>query len=287
MFTRQGKPHVTNPSRARKQAGLGVREITPKFRLLITNALLFLIKKLLINKMNLSLPFLIEFRKRALHTFFFFLLIFGIGFIFSDPLLHFYLHPLQHLLAAPQHLIATQITTPLITPLNVAVNIALFVSTPFAVWQIWRFAAPALFKSERFKLGFLLSGSVSLFALGCLFCYFFILPFMFKCFIHALPKEVLLLPDISFATQFITQILIIFGCSFQIPLIFLLLIHFNLMTVAQCQALRPYIIVAAFILGMLLTPHDVTAQILLALPLWGLFELGLVIARISTKQSVN
>jgi sec-independent protein translocase protein TatC len=188
------------------------------------------------------------------------------------------------LLPASQHLIATHITTPIITPLSLAMNLALFGTCPYGIWQIWRFVAPALYPIERKKLSLLLTTSLALFGLGCLFCYVFILPCMFQCMIQAVPKEVLLLPDIGSVTNFTTEMFIIFGCSFQIPLLCLLLIHMNILSIEQCRSIRPYAIVAAFIIGMILTPPDVMAQILLALPLWGLYEAGILLSYVLSKS---
>lgn len=234
--------------------------------------------------MQNALNLLIECRQRLLRVIFVFLSFFAVAFFYSESLLHWYLLPLQRLLSPQHHLIATNITTPIITPLTLALNIALFAICPYGIWQIWCFAAPALYQKEQRTLGGVLVSSLGLFCLGCLFCYFFILPLMFQCLVHALPKEILLLPDISSVTQFTTEMLIIFGCGFQIPLFFYLLIHNNVLSLEQCRAIRPYVIVAAFILGMLLTPPDVTAQILLALPLWGLFEIGIFFARVISKS---
>lgn len=233
--------------------------------------------------MHAAIPILLEFRKRLIQVFLVFCCLFGLFFWYSDSVFHWYMLPLQHLLPAHSHLIATHITTPVITPLVLACNLALFCATPYAIWQIWRFAAPALYRSERRQFGFLIGFSFVLFCIGCLFCYFFILPFMFQCMIHSLPKEVVLLPDISSVLHFTTEMFIIFGCSFQIPLLCLLLIHLQILDAERCKNLRPYVIVGAFILGMLLTPPDVIAQILLALPLWGLYEMGILLARVYKK----
>lgn len=235
--------------------------------------------------MNSTISLLIEIRKRVLHILVVFLGLCGLFFYFSAQIFHLYLLPLQHLLAVPHHLIATQITAPLITPLTMAVNLAVLTTIPYGLWQFWRFAAPALYRAERHTLGFVFSGSIGLFCVGILFGYFFILPFMFQCMIHAVPRDVVLLPDISSVTHFITGILIVFGLSFQIPLICILLVHMNWLRVEQYSALRPYIIVIAFTLGMLLTPPDVLSQILLAIPLWGLYESGVYLARVFTKPN--
>lgn len=234
--------------------------------------------------MNATILLLTELRQRLLYVLLVFVGLFGVGLVYSAQLFHWYMLPLQRLLPSPHHLIATQITSPVLTPLSLVINLAFFCTMPFGIWQIWRFAAPALYRSERRQWRWLLCSSIGLFCIGCLFCYYLILPFMFQCMIQALPKEVLLLPDIVSVTHFITEMLLIFGCSFQIPLVCLLLIQTNLLNIEQCTSIRPYIIVAAFILGMLLTPPDVVAQILLALPLWGLYEIGIVLARIFTKS---
>ncbi len=235
--------------------------------------------------MTHSIKFLIELRERLLKTFMAFGILFGVFFFFSEPLFYVYMRPLQHLLPQNTHLIASQIATPLITPLCMAINLALLCTMPYGLFQLWRFASPALYLSEQQRLSFVLCISMGLFLLGGLFCYFVILPFMFQCIIHALPKGVLFLPDISSAASFITWMMVIFGLSFQIPLICTVLIHVDLVDLSQLIAARPYVIVAAFILGMIFTPPDVLSQIVLALPLWGLYESGICISRLLIKPS--
>jgi len=236
--------------------------------------------------MTAVINLLTELRKRLLKALFVFVCLFGLFFLCSGQMFHWYMLPLRHFLPAPHHMIATHITTPVVTPITMAGNVSLLFTTPYALWQLWCFTAPALYRTERRRWGWLLCGSMGLFGLGCLFCYVFILPFMFQCMIQAVPKEVLLLPDIQSVTHFITQMMILFGVSFQIPLVCFLLLHMKIISIAQCQAWRPYIIVTAFLLGMLLTPPDVMAQILLAIPLWGLYESGILLARVC-KQSAK
>ena len=229
--------------------------------------------------MQITVNLLVELRKRLMMVILVFLSLFSIGFYYSNFLFHLFMAPLQTLLTGSQQLIATQITAPLTTPLALASNIAFFFTTPFALWQLWRFAGPALYPNERRKLCLVLIASPSLFCLGCIFCHFLILPFMFQCMIKSLPKEVLLAPDIQSVAHFITQTLVVFGCSFQIPMICVFLINTNII-----NALRPYVIVIAFTLGMLLTPPDIIAQTLLALPLWGLYESGILLSRVLNKS---
>lgn len=234
--------------------------------------------------MNEAITLLIELRKRLLGVLLVFISLFALFFFYATPLFYWYMLPLHHVLPAPHHMIATHITTPLLTPLSMAMNLALFCTVPYVLWQIWRFASPALYRTERRNMFWLLCSSFSLFGIGCLFCYVFILPFMFQLMVQALPKDVLLSPDIGFVSQFITEMLIVFGISFQIPLLCFVLIQMHILSIEQCRAVRPYVIVTAFILGMLLTPPDVLSQILLAVPLWGLYESGLFLARAFSKS---
>ncbi|PJD93595.1 MAG: twin-arginine translocase subunit TatC [Legionella sp.] len=235
--------------------------------------------------MTNSIKFLIELRKRLLNTFGVFGVLFAAFFCFSTPLFYWYMLPLQRVLPKSTHLIATQIATPLLTPLCMATNLALLCTIPYGLFHLWRFASPALYRSEQKKIQFVLGLSIGLFVLGNLFCYFLILPFMFQCIIHALPKDVLFLPDMGSAASFITWMMIIFGLSFQIPLLCMVLIQIQMIQISHLIAARPYIIVAAFTLGMLLTPPDVLSQILLAVPLWGLYESGICLSRILIKPS--
>lgn len=235
--------------------------------------------------MTHSIKFLIELRKRVLKTFIAFGILFGVFFFFSEPVFYGYMRPLQHLLPQNTHLIASKIASPLITPLCMAINLALLCTMPYGLFQLWRFASPALYRSEQQRFIFIVCCSMGLFLLGCLFCYAVILPFMFQCIIHALPKDVLFLPDIGSAASFITWMMVIFGISFQIPLICTVLIQVHLIDLSQLIAARPYVIVAAFILGMILTPPDVLSQIVLAIPLWGLYESGICLSRMLIKTS--
>ncbi len=220
-----------------------------------------------------------EFRQRMLHIACVFFGFFGFAFWYAAPLCHWYLYPLLDHLPNRHSLIATQITSPLFMPLTIAFNIALLCVMPYSLYQIWRFVSPGLYPNEKRRFGQVMVISLSLFIFGLLFCYFLILPFMFHWIIHAVPKDVTFMPDISAATQFITKMMLIFGSSFQIPLVCAILVHTKLVRRQQLLNLRPYMIVGAFTLGMLLTPPDVLSQIILALPLWILYESGIWLTR--------
>ena len=186
--------------------------------------------------------------------------------------------PLLSALPEDSGIIATQITSPVITPLKLAANAAMLLSTPFALYQLWGFISPGLHQKEQDQVRGAIVFSVLLFITGVLFCFYLVLPFMFQFFTHALPKGVRFLPDMAYALDFITRMLLLFGLCFQIPLIMLVLIRLKIIEITMLKKIRPYVIVGAFIIGMLLTPPDVFSQVMLALPLCVLYELGIIFA---------
>ncbi|MCC5791244.1 MAG: twin-arginine translocase subunit TatC [Legionellaceae bacterium] len=225
------------------------------------------------------IPYLLELRKRLLWC----LLCFGLFFVFcfyqANSLYLLAVRPLVQQLPEQSTLIATHVTATVLTPLRLAMQLALLFSMPFILWQLWAFIAPGLYRREQKSLRLAIGCSLLLFMLGAAFAYFVALPCLFLFFIQVLPQGVHLLPDISQTLDFIIRILILFGLSFQVPLICTLLTRCNLLTVEQLQSIRPYMIVLAFTLGMLFTPPDVLSQLLLALPLCALYELGICFAR--------
>lgn len=226
---------------------------------------------------------LLELRRRALYVVLWFISIFALFFFIANDVYHFLVYPLAHLLPQQQALIATQVTSAVLTPLKLASDSALLLSIPFALYQLWRFISPGLYKKEQQHIRGLISLSLLLFFCGALFCFYLVLPFMFQFFINALPKGVLLMPDMASSMEFITHMLILFGLCFQVPLICLLLVHIHVVDVSTLKKIRPYMIVLAFILGMLLTPPDVLSQVMLALPLCALYELGIILALFAKK----
>ena len=225
------------------------------------------------------LTHLIELRKRMIQSLVFFGLCFLLLFVYANPLYLAVVSPLISQLSGHNGLIATQITTGLMTPLKLAMQVAMLISTPFWLWQLFAFVSPALYPKEQQPLRFIMLSSVMLFILGMIFCYFLVLPFVFAFFSNTMPEGVKLMPDMGATLDFITRMLLIFGLSFQVPLICVLLVRSQLCTVEQLKAWRPYVITGAFIIGMLLTPPDVLSQILLALPICLLFEAGLFLAQ--------
>ncbi len=229
--------------------------------------------------MNLiMLLHLIELRHRALKTVIFFLVLFCFFFFYANALFHTLVTPLLKQLPANHTLIATRITSPVLTPVRLAADTALLVTAPFALSQLWLFIAPGLYRRERQSIVGALSLGLVLFMAGLLFCFYIVLPFMFQFFAQAVPDGVKLMPDMNDAIDFITRMLILFGFCFQVPLLCTTLVRLQWLDVATLRQVRPYIIVAAFTLGMLLTPPDVLSQVILAVPLCLLYEAGIWLA---------
>lgn len=225
-------------------------------------------------------PFLIEFRKRVLLSLVVIACVFIIFCIYAKPLYHLLALPLLNHLLGTSQLIATSLITPFLVPIKFAFVLSVFVTAPFWLYQIGRFIAPALYQRERRLMWlFLLSASI-LFYLGLLFAYYIILPSITRLLIAYAPSFVAVNPDIQHYLDFSLSLLFAFGVTFEVPLITCLVVIFGIFTVEQLASARPYVILIAFILGMLLTPPDVISQICLALPMWLLFEVGLLAAKI-------
>lgn len=231
------------------------------------------------------ITYLLELRRRLLRCLIVFFGLFVLCFIKANLLYLWLVQPLTSQLAPHQSLIATEVTSALFTPLQLAFNLAILGSTPFLLYQIWCFVTPALYPREKLPLRFFLISSLLLFILGLLFCFYLILPFMFQFFIQALPPGVALMPDMANTLRFITRMLLTFGLCFQVPLLCCLAVQSGLCHLETLLQIRPYAIVMAFVIGMILTPPDVLSQIMLALPLWGLYEIGILICRIRLSQS--
>jgi len=224
------------------------------------------------------LSHLLELRRRILLIIVVFLSLFFLFFFLNSQLFHQVVAPILKVLPSTSPLVATNLTSPLFTPIKLAIDAAILCTAPFALLQIWYFVAPGLYQRERKCLRLAIFGSLFLFFSGALFCYFVVLPFMVQFFVSAIPSGVHLMPDIVYVVDFITRMLLLFGISFQVPLLCFLLVQLNLTSIETLRNIRPYVIVSAFIIGMLLTPPDVLSQIMLAVPLCLLYELGIVLA---------
>ena len=229
-----------------------------------------------VNNRN-SLLFLRELRSRLIRALIIFFVVFAALFYFADDLYAFLAQPLLRFL--PQgHLIATQILSPFFVPFKLAFLSAMLLSVPFILYQVWAFTAPALYGHERRMLWPFLIMSTLLFYMGIAFAYFVIFPMLFHFLALMAPAGVIFSPDISAYLDFTIKLLLVFGALFEIPMIMLLLMAMGVVTRARFIKMRGYAIIGAFIVGMLLAPPDVLSQTILAIPIWLLYELGILLS---------
>lgn len=229
------------------------------------------------------IKFLIELRRRLLSCVFILTIVFFSLFYFANQLYSYLALPILKRLPQGHELIATNIVAPFFAPMELTFFLAIFLTIPVILYHVWKFVAPALYKHEKRLLWPLLLISTALFYAGVTFAYFIILPVLFGFIAHTVPLGVQLSPDMTEYLDFTLKLFFIFGTIFEIPVVTVLLIWSGVVSRAQLLKVRPYVIVGAFVAAMLLGPPDVLSQILLALPIWLLFEVGLLISRL--KQS--
>lgn len=223
--------------------------------------------------------YLAELRSCLLKYLFTLSVVFLILFPFAQELYQFLARPLIEQLPKGITLIATSITSPLFVPIKLIAIVSLFCTMPVFFFHVWQFVHAALYPQERKGLWLLSFVSMFLFYLGVLFTYLIVFPFLFRFLIHAAPDNVHVLPDISTYLDFCLQLFFAFGLIFEVPLVVNVLVWWRLVSVDNFVSKRPYIIVGSFIIGMIFSPPDVLSQILLAVPLWLLFEIGILVAR--------
>ncbi|BFM18350.1 twin-arginine translocase subunit TatC [Maricurvus nonylphenolicus] len=223
---------------------------------------------------------LIELRDRLLRALLVILAIFLGLFYFANDIYTFVSAPLQALLPENSTMIATEVASPFLTPFKLTLFVSLFLSMPFLLFQIWSFIAPGLYQREKRIAIPLLISSILLFYAGIAFAYFVVFPLIFGFFTSIGPSNVTIMTDIGSYLDFVMKLFFAFGLAFEIPVATVLLILAGIVTPQGMAQKRPYVIVGCFVFGMLLTPPDVLSQALLAVPMWMLFELGLVFGRI-------
>jgi sec-independent protein translocase protein TatC len=176
-------------------------------------------------------------------------------------------------------MIATQVASPLLTPFKLTLYVALFIAMPVVLYQIWAFVAPGLYRKEKRFAMPLLASSIVLFYMGIAFAYYVVFPLMFRFFTAVAPEGVEVQTDISQFLDFITTIVFAFGIAFEVPIATVLVVWTGLTTPAKLSKARPYVFLGAFIMGMFLTPPDIISQTLLAVPVYLLFELGILMSK--------
>ena len=222
---------------------------------------------------------LVELRDRLLRGVIAVLVVFVAFAPFANDLYELLARPLMSALPAGNSMISTEPHGPFFVPFKFALACAFAVAVPYLLYQIWAFVAPGLYAHERRLVVPLLLSSSVLFYLGIAFSYFVVFPIIFAFFASTAPEGVAVMTDINAYLAFVIKLFFAFGVAFEVPVATLLLIRMGVTSVEKLRAKRPYIIIGAFVMGMLLTPPDIFSQTLLALPVWLLFEAGLLCAK--------
>ena len=230
------------------------------------------------NKMPI-VQHLVELRSALLRSIIAIALFFAALFPFSEDIYSFTAAPILAVIPG-SNLIAIGVISPFLTPLKMSLILAIYLALPYLFFKIWQFTAPGLYQHEKKLVLPLVISSTVLFYAGLFFAFYIVFPVIFNFLSSVGPTSVEFAPDIQYYLDFILKVSFAFGVAFEVPVATILLIMFNVTTVSKLKKNRPYIIIGAFVIGMLLTPPDVISQILIAIPIWLLFEAGLMFAPI-------
>ncbi|MGD8743736.1 MAG: twin-arginine translocase subunit TatC [Granulosicoccaceae bacterium] len=228
---------------------------------------------------NSLISHLIELRDRLLRSVLVIIVLLVPLFYFGNELYTLLAEPLLRHMPEGTNMIATEVASPFLTPFKLALIAAIFLAVPYLLYQIWAFMAPGLYQHERKLVVPLLFSSTLLFYAGIAFAYYVVFPLVFGFFIGVAPEGVAVMTDISKYLDFVLKLFIAFGIAFEVPIATILMCWTGMTTPDRLAKKRPYIIVGAFVIGMLMTPPDIISQTLLALPMWMLFEVGIFFAR--------
>mgnify|MGYP003322880625 FL=1 len=227
---------------------------------------------------------LIELRARILRSLGAVVLIFLPLFFFANEIYVLLSEPLRVYLPEGATMIATEVASPFLTPFKLTLVLARFIAIPYILHQIWAFIATGLYANEKRMALPLLVTSVLLFYLGILFAFFVVFPLVFSFFTSVAPEGVTVMTDINRYLDFVLKLFFAFGIAFEIPIAAMLMIWSGVTTVDNLRRKRPYVIVGCFVVGMLLTPPDIISQLLLAFPMWVLFEAGILFSTLIKQR---
>jgi sec-independent protein translocase protein TatC len=227
---------------------------------------------------------LVELRTRLLRSLVSVLVVFiGLSF-FANDLYTWLARPLMSLLPAGTTMIATGVAAPFMAPFKLTIVLALFLALPYVLYQVWRFVAPGLYRHEQQLLVPFIVSSTLLFYLGVAFAYFAVFPVLFGFFTSTAPEGVAVMTDINSYLDFVLSMFVAFGLVFEIPVATVLLVRAGIVERDKLKELRPYVIVSCFVVGGLLTPPDVVSQSLLAVPMWLLYETGVLVSGLLRRR---
>ncbi|MDH3631110.1 MAG: twin-arginine translocase subunit TatC [Gammaproteobacteria bacterium] len=227
---------------------------------------------------------LVELRDRVVRMVVAILVIFLGLFYWANDIYIYMAEPLTRHLPEGANMIAIDVASPFLTPFKLVLMLSVFLAMPVILYQCWSFVAPGLYANEKRIAGPLLVSSILLFYAGVSFAYFIVFPLVFAFFTSIGPEMVNISTDIGRYLDFVLALFFGFGLAFEVPIATIILVAIGFTTPKKLSEKRPFVIVGAFILGMLLTPPDVISQVLLALPVWVLFEAGLIASRIIFKD---
>ena len=222
---------------------------------------------------------LIELRNRLLKIILCVLLVFIGTASYANEIYHYLADPLLKHMPQNSTMIAIDVASPFFTPFKLAFVVSVFISVPFILYQFWGFVAPGLYRHEKLMVLPLLVASTLLFYTGAAFAYFLVFPLVFGYLTSTAPQGVAVMTDIATYLDFVLAMFFAFGLSFEVPIFTIVLVWTGIATTEELADKRPYVIVGVFVIAMFLTPPDALSQTLLAIPMWMLFESGLLFSR--------
>lgn len=225
------------------------------------------------------LSHLIELRSRLMKSIIAVLVVLLCLFPWAKDIYALLADPLLRSLPEGGTMIATDVTGTFLVPLKVTLMAAFLIALPFVLWQAWAFVAPGLYQHEKRLAAPVIVSSVVFFIIGMAFAYFFVFPVMFGFFASYTPHGVQMMTDIDKYLSFVLAMFLAFGLTFEVPVVVIVLVRMRVVSLEKLRAIRSYVIVGAFVIGAIFTPPDVLSQLMLAVPLWLLYELGLLLAR--------
>jgi sec-independent protein translocase protein TatC len=221
---------------------------------------------------------LLELRTRLLHAVVGVLVVFCSLIYFAQDIYQYVAQPLLAVMPEGTQMIATDVASPFFTPFKLTIVLSIFIAMPYILFQVWSFIAPGLYQNEKRLVAPLMFGSTALFYGGIAFAYYIVFPVAFTFFSSVAPEGVTIATDISSYLDFVLKLFFAFGAAFEIPIAIILMCWTGVTTPDSLRTKRPYIVVGAFIVGMLLTPPDIISQTMLAIPMLLLFEVGIIVA---------
>jgi sec-independent protein translocase protein TatC len=226
---------------------------------------------------------LLELRTRLMRAFIAVVLVFVPLAFYSNQLFEWLSHPLLQQLPANSMLISTSITAPFTTPLKLSFVAALVVAMPYILYELWAFVAPGLYRHEKHFALPLLVSSVILFYAGIAFAYYLVFPLIFGFFVNTTPRGVQMMADISMYMQFVLTLLVSFGVAFEVPVAVVLLVLMGLVPLEKLTRFRGYVLIAVFVIAAIFTPPDAISQTVMAVPMYLLYEGGILFARLMLR----